>query len=967
MSQAELWKYCLVPYTMPLMDSRKFDPAIQQQVDRYWQTLQGAAGEWTALLESREEEIRQVWCMSDFVANGCSRKPELLRSLLDSDDLNISYSDDTYYIRLGQSLNADMKIEQVAQAFRLFRLREMVRIAWRDLLGNSSINESMHDLSNLADACVRHAVDYQHQLMRQQFGVPRNKKGEEQRLCVFAMGKLGGRELNFSSDIDLIFAYPDEGETDQAHRPLSNQEYFVRLGQAVIKLLNDQIENGFVFRVDMRLRPHGESGPLTLSFAATELYYQQHGREWERYALIKARSIDPHSRGDDLLERIKPFIYRRYLDFSAFQSIRDMKRMISEQVKKKGMQQNIKLGAGGIREVEFIGQAFQLIRGGRITTLQTVSIIPCLQELQNENFLPDYVVKQLLDGYEFLRSVEHRIQEQNDQQSHDLPKDPLKQQRLYLGLGYHSWEEFSAELDQHRENINTHFTQVFTAPQSEQGEKNVMADIWIAVRSGQDGNDLIEQSGLQPVEQIESLLQKFIQSNTYQRAGQQGVERLNTLMPLVLGAIVQANNSSECLKRILDILSAVARRSTYIALLIENPLALSQLVKLCDASSWISTSIARHPSLLDELLDPRSLYAPLDRAKLVKQLAKGRGNLSENDLEEHMEGLRRFKQINTLRVAAADVAGILPLMQVSDYLTNIAEVVVEEGLDLSMEHLLQRHGAPQCEWGKPGFIIVAYGKMGGIELGYGSDLDLVFIHNSDGEQQQTAGPQVVPNGQFFARVAQRLVHILTAQTPGGVLYEADLRLRPNGNSGLLVSNIEAFKEYQEKEAWTWEHQALVRARGVAGTPALMEQFHNVRKEILTQERDADLLKSQVLDMHKRLKKTHLKSDADRFNLKYGEGAILDIEFMVQYQVLKWANRHPYLTQWTDNIRIIQSLAAAGLISGADSELLVEAYQSLRAAAHRRQLDAVPPTVSTQQFDSLSRGVQRVWQQIFTTD
>ncbi|MGB0713544.1 MAG: bifunctional [glutamate--ammonia ligase]-adenylyl-L-tyrosine phosphorylase/[glutamate--ammonia-ligase] adenylyltransferase, partial [Gammaproteobacteria bacterium] len=769
----------------------------------------------------RMPELARVWACSELVSKACARDPALPARLHDSGLLDNKRGGAGCRERLRERLavlgeKADEN--QLGLLLRRFRREEMVRIAWRDLAGTAALAETLEDLSELADVCVDEALNVLDGWQRGEWGVPRDAQGKEQRMVVLGMGKLGARELNFSSDIDLIFAFDEDGQVD-GPREKTNGEYFVRLGQRLIKALDTHTAEGFVFRVDMRLRPYGESGPLVMNFDGLETYYQSVGREWERYAMIKARPMAGDlGAGVRLMEMLRPFVYRRYLDFGAFDSLREMKAMIARQVERKGLHEDIKLGPGGIREIEFIGQAFQLIRGGQEAALRQRGIVAVLNVLRDLDYLPGFVVTQLLDAYRFLRRAENRIQAFADQQTQALPTSDIERQRLAFSMGYGSWDAFKVELNHHRDNVQSHFSHAVLAPQSDDQsapEGPDLVAVWQGLLGETESADALHGAGFEDGAEIHRRLLGFRKSRLYSARSRQGQERIDRLMPLLLRAAGARDNADECAIRLFEVVEKVAGRSVYIALLVENPMALGQLVRLAGASPWIATHLSRHPVLLDELLDPRSLYAPLPKDDLAAELSLRLDRVVPGEMEDEMYAMRQFKQAAVLRVAAADVTGAKTLMKVSDSLTWIAEVCLDEVLRLAWRDMTARFGRPgavfEGESYKPGFAIVGYGKMGGIELGYSSDLDLVFLHDSRGEQQQTDGDKCIDNATFFARLGQRVMHYLNTMTAEGMLYEVDMRLRPSGNSGLLVTSIWAFEEYQKTKAWTWEHQALIRA------------------------------------------------------------------------------------------------------------------------------------------------------------
>ena len=914
-----------------------------------------------------EPTLAGVAACSEFVLHWCRRRPEWLAELVSSGDLTRIYTSDDIQAGLCDRLDGVTDEKQLASRLRQFRQREMLRIIWRDLAGWADLEETMRDLSRLADACVDQALTRVYQWQCAAFGTPSDTKGKPQRLVVIAMGKLGADELNLSSDIDLIFTYPEEGETRDGPRQLSNSEFFQKLGQRLVAALSQQTEDGFVFRVDMRLRPFGDSGPLVCSFAAMEEYYEIHGREWERYALIKARVIaGDRQAGEMLMHSLQPFVYRRYMDYSAYESLREMKNMIQKEVVRKGKERNIKVGPGGIREIEFIGQVFQLIRGGRELRLQDRSLIAVLNWLEELQLLPAYVVAQLLEAYDFLRRSEHRLQAVRDQQTQVLPADELGRARLAFSMGYANWDTYIKELSHQRGRVQEHFEQVFAAPQSTQetADAGQYAVFWQGRLEKEQALARLLELGFEPAELIFNKLTALRRGRAYEHLSAQGRNRMDRLMPLLLGACLSTEQPGLALLRSLDVIEAVIRRTVYLVLLIENPMALSQLVRLCAASPWITRYVSQHPMLLDELLDPRSLYAPPGNPELTAELHQRLDSLEPQDEELAMDTLRQFKHAQFLRVAAADLAGALPLMEVSNHLSWIAEIVLDRTLDLAWRHLVAKHGQPVCtrngEVCDTGFAVVAYGKLGGLELGYGSDLDLVFLHSGESESLETSGRQPLALGVFYARLAQRMIHVLNSFTPAGVLFEVDTRLRPDGTSGMLVSSLTAFEVYQQEKAWTWEHQALVRARVITGDSVIARRFAAIRRQTLGQARDPLALRQEVLDMREKMQTSLDKGKAGLFDLKQGRGGIVDIEFMVQYGVLAFAHAHPALLDYTDNIRILERLAQAGVMHDTDAEYLSETYRTYRDRVHRLKLQEQPALVPDTEFAEQRRGVRQIW-------
>jgi glutamate-ammonia-ligase adenylyltransferase len=929
--------------------------------------LRGQLAEWLApflaqapLDEERlaRLELPRVWASSEFVARACLREPALLQDL--AEILEKVDAAGEMRARLRTRLETVADADGLGRELRRFRRREMVRIAWRDLAGWASLEETLHDLSELAEVCIDEALARLHEWQCRQWGVPRDEQGQPQQLVVLGMGKLGGRELNFSSDIDLIFAYPEHGTTD-GPRSKSNEEFFTTVGRKLIAALDAPTADGFVFRVDMRLRPYGNSGPLVMSFGAMETYYQSQGREWERYAMIKARVVGgDQAQGQHLLDGLRPFVYRRYLDYGALESLREMKEMITREMARRGMEGNIKLGHGGIREIEFIGQVFQLIRGGRDPKLRQRSIVPVLRYLGEEALLPPHAAQELIEAYGFLRRTENRLQAMADRQTHSLPTDPIEQARLALAMHCVDWADFCKRLDGWRRKVRSQFDQVFVAPQAQSAQASAiegdhLGDVWLTEMDDGPAEITLQAGGFKDPGEGWRRLKTFKHGPACRALSANGRRRLDHLMPLLLAAAARSQRPDAALARLLEVVEAIARRTAYLALLVESPMALSQLVQLCAASPWIARYLARHPLLLDELLDPRTLYVPLGKEALQKDLELRLSSVAADDLEQQMEVLRQFKQTNTLRVAAADITGAVPLMVISDYLTYLAETTLDAVLRLAYRQMAARYRRDHDPQAVSGIAIIAYGKLGGIELGYGSDLDLVFLHADTGDM---ADDQV-----FFGRVTQRVIHILGTTTPGGILYEADTRLRPSGKGGLLSITLPAFAEYQRNNAWTWEHQALVRARPVAGDGTLARGFEQVREEILRRPRDREKLRQEVRDMRARQLAEKGNKNTAWFDLKNDRGGIADIEFLVQYGVLSRAADHPGLVRYTDNIRLLDELSDTGWISADEARLLADAYRAFRSRLHRLTLQEEPGRVASSEFVEQRALVAELWQRL----
>ena len=929
--------------------------------------------------DRQRQALARVCACSDFAWFQLSRCPGMLPEMLRQGVLERPLADGELAGQLRQRLAGCTDMAGLMQVLRRFRNACQVRIIWRDINRLAALTETCRDLSALADACIREACAWLHGRLCQQYGTPTDPDGRPLQLLVIGMGKLGGRELNLSSDVDLIFAFAAPGETRGGPRQLDNQSFFTRLGQQLIEALDRVTADGFVFRVDMRLRPFGSDGPLVSTFAALERYLQEHGRDWERYAMIKARVICADPQDEVVLQAfLRPFVYRQGLDFSSVGPLRDMKRMIGEDVRRKGMEENIKLGNGGIREVEFIAQVFQLIYGGQDNGLQQRSLLAVLALLEQRGYLAPDVVAGLVEGYSFLRYVEHALQTIDDQQTHSLPRDELNRLRVAVMMGFTCWDSFSARLEGWRQCIAGHFHQLIARPPVNWAEAGLSdwRTLWLSQQE-RAALAFLQQAGFRQPEVAWQHLVDLRESAPFRAMQALGRERLDDLMPCLLEAVARQPEPDTLLVRALALVEAIARRSHYVVLLLENRPALERLLQLFAASQWVTEQIVRYPLLLDGLLDARRLFSPPSAAGLDAELRKRLFRVPADDLEQQMEVLRQFKRSHRLRVAASEIAGTLPLMKVSDYLTWLAEAILQEVFGLAWQQMVARHGTPYGLDGQPcapGFLVVGYGKLGGIELGHESDLDLVFIHAGD-PARETAGPKPLDSQQFFIRLAQRMIHLLSTQTNSGKLYEVDMQLRPSGSAGLLVSSIRAFARYQKEEAWTWEHQALVRARPLVGSERLKTAFQQVRDQVLGQPRGLAGLRQKVSDMRTRMRDSFgtrstrggLADNAfaarETFCLKQDAGGIVDIEFMVQYAVLAWSHRYPVLLRHTDNIRILDSLAATGLLTATQAQQLQQAYQAYRVAAHRLSLQKQPGKVCGESFPEERRAVMRIWREL----
>ena len=908
-----------------------------------------------ALPKGSKADVERVLAGSDFVAATLLSDP-LFRA-------DPSYQDpDPFAAASSLTDEAELMTE-----LRCARKRALASIAWRDLLGLNDTITTLAALSAVADQAIRIATSFAVRSLNDRYGIPRDSSGVEQPLVIVGMGKLGGEELNFSSDVDLVFLYPEDGQTD-GERSIDNFEYFTRLGQLLIKLLNAKTVDGFVYRVDMRLRPFGESGPLVASFSSLEGYLQEHGRDWERYAWIKARPITGKDVYAELFHNvIRPFVYRRYLDFGVLASLREMHALISREVARRDLADHVKLGPGGIREVEFIVQALQLVRGGSDPALRSSSLLTVLPRLAGGKLLPDAVVADLYASYVYLRRLENCLQMVDDEQTHRLPRDDSRQARLAAMLMLPTFADLMSQQADVRASVARHFAQlVFKA---EDTLPVSVSDFDTALAQAIETSDL--HAAIAPLIRestaaVADLLLALRRSSYYARLDDAGRRRLTALLPRLLIAAGRLDDCATVLARAFKVLEAIGSRTAYFSLLSENPLALSRLVDICALGQFLPDQIAAFPLLLDELLDQR-LFEELPSRVQFEEEINARVTNGAGDPERLVEVLREFQRAAVFRVALLELTGRLPLMQVSDRLTDIAELIIERVMSVAWQEMTKLYGIPMA--GTDGALracsvaAIGYGKLGGRELGYGSDLDLVFLHDSAGAVQETSGPKVVENGIFFLRLGQKIVHYLTVHTAAGRLYEVDMRLRPSGKGGLLMTYIGAFADYQQTEAWTWEHQALLHSRAVAGAPAIRAQFERDRIRLLQHAVRRTSLREDVRAMRERMRRELSRSGEGEFDIKQDAGGIADIEFLAQYFVLYYADRYPPLLTYSDTIRQLESVGSAALVDHAMIDRLTDAYRDYRALTHRLSLEGAKPVVAAPAYQARRASVQAVWQAV----
>jgi len=842
-----------------------------------------------------------------------------------------------------------------AGALRGLRRRVFLHTLVRDLTGLAPLTEVCGAMTQLAEVALASTVKLHARLLAMSHGEPRSADdGSPQQLITIGMGKLGGGELNVSSDIDLIFVYPDEGATS-GPRPIDNREFFDRLGQRVIGALHDMSPDGYVFRVDMRLRPYGESGPLTTTFAGLEAYLETQGRAWERYAWLKARALTGDRRRE-LDSLVDPFVFRKYLDYDAYDGLRDVHRQIREQGLRRDYVANVKLGEGGIREIEFIVQAMQIVRGGRERELRVKGTLPALTVLGTRGLLPQSAVAALRDAYVFLRRIEHRLQYRDDQQTHQIPANAEERALLAASMGFSGVREFDAELCQQRAHVSEQFALVFgDRGRTDADAKGTYTAIWEEPKATATAREQLLSAGFTDPDALLATLARVRGSGRYLQLPALSRQRFDALIPQLLATSAAnpgAAGAQAVFERLLTLLEAVSRRSAYLALVIEHPPLLPRIANLMGASAWAADYLTRHPLLLDELLDARALLAEPDwdvwREDLARQMAVQIG-----DVERQMDALRHFQQAQTFRLLTQDLGGRLTIERLADHISALADVLLAATLDACWAQLAGAESPP------PRFAIIGYGKLGGKELGYVSDLDLVFLYDVEPDDPEAEAKQ-----ERYARLAQRLITWLTSNTAAGQLYDTDLRLRPDGASGLLASSLSAFRKYQRENAWTWEHQALTRARFVAGDAQLGASFEAEREAILTLPREPKALARDISAMRSRMAAGH-PNRTRLFDLKHDPGGMVDIEFAVQFLVLANAHRYRVLTGNKGNIALLAMGADLGLLPQALAADVADAYRAYRRLQHTIRLTgAAHARVEPEALAATRASVAALWRHIF---
>jgi glutamate-ammonia-ligase adenylyltransferase len=906
-------------------------PALEHLVDERYAELAArcrAAGVVMHDDAGVGERVRRLLLASDFAFEALRAEPALLTAA----GLERLRDPAPASARAGGLRRHDA---DVSARLRRFRRAESVRLVFRDVNGLDEVGDTLAGTTDLYEVLIAEAVRQAGASARARHGTPRNADGVPQALVVIALGKLGGGELNFSSDVDLVLAYPEAGATDGA-RPLDNAEFFTRVAREFVRLLAEATADGIAARVDLRLRPFGESGPPVASFAAMEQYYQREGRDWERYAWIKARPVAGDiPAGNRLLEILRPFVYRRYFDYTALAGLRDMKALIDAEVARRDLADDLKLGAGGIREIEFTVQLQQLIRGGRDASLRARGLLPALSACAVRGYLSQVRARELREAYLFLRQLENRVQMFADRHTHLLPAEPLQRERLARSLDHAGWPALVDALNRQREKVTAIFADVLrpegSTAEPHDGDAVPMGEgarLWRRVREDRLENAMLRASGFTPPEPCLDALRQVADVHGLSA---RGARRIEHLMPELIEAAAATISPADALVRLCRLVQAVARRSAYLALLQEQPAARARVAALCAESAFLAERVIAQPLLLDDVLAPRVEYLAHGvsdmRAELAQQLAAVQ---AAGDAEGVLAAIAEWRGSYRMRSGLAFRDRAVGAVATARALAELADAVVGAVLDLAERELVAQHG--RLPGDGTGIAVLGYGSLGGSELGFNSDLDLVFVYDAARGEATSDGPRPLDGARWYARLAQRVVHWLSAPTRGGRLYEVDTRLRPDGGKSLLVASLPAFIAYQRERAWTWEQQALVRARAVAGDVALGGAFARERGEVLCQSRERTQVIADVCRMRAEWRKQRDRSDGGALDLKQGAGALLDIQFLLQGLVLLHAHAQPSLAVHADTPGLLAACAKAGVLPGADVDALATAHAELLARA-----------------------------------
>lgn len=940
----------------------------ESRLDQDFQVLLERTGDGT--VAQHRDEILAVWYASPFIRRVCLSQPQWVQEILAQGRLHIDLNAEDYAGLLKSSIAGASSVEALQQSLRRLRYSSYARIAWRDLQQYADVQQTLIELSTYAQTCIDLALSWCFEWLRSRSHTGQFEQSLQNDVLVFALGKLGGFELNFSSDVDLVFAYSDNAAHTQDQQAKAGS-FYLKLVQLLIKVLAEQTQDGFVFRVDTRLRPFGNAGSLVPSLTAIDQYFQTTGREWERYAWIRARTVAGNlGAGERFLKDVSPFVYRRYHDYGVMQSLREMKIMVDKKASQAANLDNLKIGSGGIREIEFIAQMFQLIYGGRDPDLRIRSTLGALAYLGGSGRLSADGTAILQQAYLFLRKAENVLQMREDLQVYSLPvKEPDRSEYAHA-MGAESWDVLYAEYQSHTSEVSEIFQKLLQTDQEgislPSGDQDDFAFVWQQIQDKPSCTDILTRYFGEEAEHVYSRLRGF--EAVVHQAEPVAKQRLERFVPVLLQNLSHSSRPILVLTRFLRVLEKIVQRSTYISLLTENRNKLAELLKLIEASQWVAQYISAHPLLLDELLhadnyDPPDLEEMQYQLQVLEQLQM-LVDASGDDLEVYMERLREFKHAQVLRIAAADIVSDYPIMRVSDHLSWLAETCIKSAVRKAYGDLADKYGEPACKVDgdlfTPELLIVEYGKLGGLELGYGSDLDIVFVCTSPDASGETNGENKIQNTVFFTRVVQRAIHLLTTVTASGKVFDIDTRLRPYGESGPVVCTLAAYEDYLRNKAWLWEHQALIRARPVTASRSLADTFMRLRQQVLCQVRDKEEVRKAVTEMREKIVSAKKTKEAAGFRLKKDRGGIVDIEFIAQYLVLSHAHKHREICVHTDHVRILDACAQVGLIKSESAEELKAIYISYRKFLHQLSLQLLPETAAADKFARERSVVRNYW-------
>lgn len=925
--------------------------------ERYCEACSRIGLEPARFTESFVQDVQAVFALSDFVAETFIKAPLLPVSACAAGYPALTQSACLALIR--EKISLDMSLDNLKKQLRLLRTQQTSLIIWRFFLGHTDLHTHLQELTLLADNLVTAATNYlQHQLIAE-LGTPVTKEGHPINFLIIALGKLGGKELNFSSDIDLIFAYSDKGaiQGEGGNSPISLEAYFTKLARQVIAVLSENTADQFVYRVDMRLRPYGDSGALVYTLDQLEQYYQYQGRDWERYALIKARLIygAPASRAR-LQSIIQPFVYRRYLDYGAFDALREMKEKVALDVRRNNREQDIKLGSGGIRQIEFIAQAFQLIQGGKSIPLQHSNLLRVLVELQARQIIDSEKASTLIAAYHYYRKLEHYLQMIHDDQTHQLPNHPIDQARVAMAMGVASYEDCLEDLNKHQRLVSYYFDMLAAVPSITQPAwvKNnpIVHRLWTA-------NTISDLSDIPLPEEFFEKLYCFKTSALIRNLKEKAKKRLDNVMPVILGIIINSASPIILLERTLKFLRAIVRRSAYLVFLIEKEGALEYLLRVFEKSDWITEQLCQHPVLLDEIFTPRTIAQIHSKKSWMDQLSLKLQGVKEDDLELQMEKLREFKLAGFINIALHEILNSKKI-DVSKALNHLVETILQQTYVFGLQFLVKQYRLKQPLEELVShfpFAIIAYGKLGAKELTYVSDLDLVFLYDN----AYAINEEATWDKEIFIRLAQRIIHMLSTPTLSGSLFDIDIRLRPGGSAGMLATSLEGFKKYLNNQAWIWEHQALVNARFIVGADSLQEKFQQLRQDMLSYPRNERKLKKIIFEMRDKLMQH--KSNDEPWHIKAVPGGLIDIEFIAQLGVLYFAYQQPHLTQAYGTMAILDALREEPYLSQEQIDTLRAAYQYYQFLQNNRLLQ-LQDKFSTQTLHHYQDKVRTIWDNLF---